>query len=123
MKNSVGREIPEHVAGHGAVKPYGGAFAHLGVVTKAPVKLVSAVPGQGKVLPDIRAALAATGLKDGATVSFHHHLRNGDHVLNAVLGEIARSGLKDITVAASSAPNPAKRVASSFRMMVETWRP
>ena len=89
MLNAVGREIPEHVVGYGAVKPYAGAFANLGFVTRAPVKLVCAVPGKGKVLHDIRAALEAVGLKDGATISFHHHLRNVDHVLNAVLGEIA----------------------------------
>jgi citrate lyase subunit alpha/citrate CoA-transferase len=60
------------------------------------------VPAKSKLLPNIRAALDACELKDGATISFHHHLRNGDHVLNAVLAEIAAKGLKDIKVAASS---------------------
>ena len=36
------------------------------------------------------------------TISFHHHLRNGDYVLNIVLEAIAKKGIKDITVAASS---------------------
>ncbi len=36
------------------------------------------------------------------TVSFHHHLRNGDYVLNAVMAEIANAGIKDLTVNASS---------------------
>ena len=36
------------------------------------------------------------------TVSFHHHLRNGDYVLNMVMKEIAALGIKDITVNASS---------------------
>jgi citrate lyase subunit alpha / citrate CoA-transferase len=35
-------------------------------------------------------------------VSFHHHLRNGDGVLNGVMEAVARRGLKDITVAATS---------------------
>lgn len=39
---------------------------------------------------------------DGMTVSFHHHLRNGDYVLNTVMKEIHNRGYKDITVAASS---------------------
>lgn len=39
---------------------------------------------------------------DGMTVSFHHHLRNGDYVLNTVMKEIAKRGYKDIRLAASS---------------------
>ncbi|GGF15206.1 citrate lyase subunit alpha [Aliidongia dinghuensis] len=44
----------------------------------------------------------ACNLKDGATISFHHHLRDGDDVLRAVMSEIAALGLRDIRVAASS---------------------
>ena len=36
------------------------------------------------------------------TLSFHHHLRNGDFVLNEVIREVAAMGLKDLTVNASS---------------------
>ena len=32
------------------------------------------------------------------TISFHHHMRNGDYVLNMVLDEIAKMGIKDLTV-------------------------
>ena len=39
-------------------------------------------------------------LKDGMVVSFHHHLRNGDFVLNMVMEKIADRGYKDITIAA-----------------------
>jgi citrate lyase subunit alpha/citrate CoA-transferase len=53
-------------------------------------------------LSSLRAAIDACELRDGATVSFHHHLRNGDGVLNLVLAEIAKAGLRDITVAASA---------------------
>jgi len=55
-----------------------------------------------KLVKSIREAIVLSGLKDGMTVSFHHHLRNGDYVLNTVLGEIAELGLKDINVNASS---------------------
>ncbi|MBC2856479.1 MAG: citrate lyase subunit alpha [Cetobacterium sp.] len=41
-------------------------------------------------------------LKDGMTVSFHHHLRNGDFILNMVMDEIAKRGYKDVKIAASS---------------------
>jgi citrate lyase subunit alpha/citrate CoA-transferase len=64
---------------------------------------VAAIPPRPtKLLRDLDAALDAAELRDGATLSFHHHLRNGDHVLNAVLQAAARRGLRDLTVAASS---------------------
>ena len=34
--------------------------------------------------------------------SLHHHLRNGDYVLNLVLAEAARQGIRDLTVQATS---------------------
>ncbi len=55
-----------------------------------------------KLVKSIREAILLSGLKDGMTVSFHHHLRNGDHVLNMVMEQIAELGIRDITVNASS---------------------
>ena len=55
-----------------------------------------------KLVKSIKEAVALAGLKDGMTVSFHHHLRNGDFVLNMVMEEIAAQGHKDIYVNASS---------------------
>jgi len=55
-----------------------------------------------KLVRSLREAISLAGLKDGMTVSFHHHLRNGDYVLNMVMEEIAAQGLKDIRVNASS---------------------
>lgn len=55
-----------------------------------------------KLVNSIREAVALAGLQDGMTVSFHHHLRNGDFVLNMVMDEIAKQGIKDLTVNASS---------------------
>ncbi|MBN2570360.1 MAG: citrate lyase subunit alpha [Deltaproteobacteria bacterium] len=102
MRNSVGRDIPEKIEGYHPIKPFTGAFNNPGKVTKAPVRLRSALPGRSKLLPSVRNALEACELQDGATISFHHHLRNGDYLLNIVLDEIARLGLKDIRIAASS---------------------
>lgn len=36
------------------------------------------------------------------TISFHHHFRNGDKVLNMVMEEIHKMGIKDLTICASS---------------------
>ncbi len=48
------------------------------------------------------AAIEAADLRDGAVVSFHHHLRDGDQELNLVMAALARRGLRDLHVAASS---------------------
>ena len=42
------------------------------------------------------------GVTDGMTLSFHHHLRNGDYVLNMALEVIKKRNLKNMTIAASS---------------------
>ena len=55
-----------------------------------------------KVVKSLREAIRLSGLRDGMTVSFHHHLRNGDFVLNSVMEEIAAEGLRNIRVNSSS---------------------
>ena len=55
-----------------------------------------------KLVRSIREAVQLSGLQDGMTVSFHHHLRNGDFVLNMVMEQIADLGIRDLTVNASS---------------------
>ncbi|MEH6523078.1 citrate lyase subunit alpha [Sulfitobacter sp.] len=41
-------------------------------------------------------------IKDGSVLSFHHHYRNGDRLMNAVLDVAANRGLKGLTIAPSS---------------------
>lgn len=57
---------------------------------------------ENKVLPSLEDAIRATGLKDGMTISFHHHFRNGDHIINQVVDMLAKMGYKNLTLAASS---------------------
>lgn len=101
MKNILGRELPDVIDGYGEVKPFMGAFANYGERAKASVTLRSVKPGEKKLLASIDEALDKVGIKDGMTVAFHHHLRNGDYVLNQVMAVIAKRGLKDIHVAAT----------------------
>lgn len=37
----------------------------------------------------LEEAIRKTGLKDGMTVSFHHHFRGGDKVVNMVVDKLA----------------------------------
>ena len=55
-----------------------------------------------KVYESIKELFDKLELKDGITVSSHHHLRNGDAVLNMMMLELQRRGIKDITLVASS---------------------
>ncbi len=57
---------------------------------------------QGKVVNSITDALRLAGIRDSMTLSFHHHLRNGDYVLNLVMSAVRELGLKDITINASA---------------------
>ncbi|MBR5266500.1 MAG: citrate lyase subunit alpha, partial [Clostridia bacterium] len=55
-----------------------------------------------KVVSSLNEIIDLLKIEDGMTVSFHHHLRNGDYVLNMVLEALAQKGLKNLTVNASS---------------------
>ncbi len=81
------RDLPETIQGYGPVRP-------LGPVGKSR--------RDSKLLADLDAAIDACEIRDGATISFHHHLRNGDAVLNLVMEALARRGVKDLHIAASS---------------------
>lgn len=102
MKNAVGRELPEYIEGYGAVKPFAGALANMGEAQRQAVSVRAVKPSDIKLLETIEAALDAAGLCDGMTLSFHHHLRNGDAVLNLVMAAVAARGVKDLTLAISS---------------------
>lgn len=102
MKNGVDRELPEYIEGYGQVKPFQGAFTELEEASRMGVKIKSNQRKESKILGSLGEAIKKCGLQDGMTISFHHHLRNGDYVLNMVLEEAARLGLKDLKVAMSS---------------------
>ena len=55
-----------------------------------------------KLIRSLREAMVACGLKDGMTLSFHHHLRNGDALLCQVLAEAAAMGIRDLSIEPSS---------------------
>ena len=102
MKTILGRELPDYIDGYGEVTPFQGAFGNAGVKTRKAVKLKSVNPHDLKVLENLEQVFNKLNIKDGMTISFHHHLRNGDHVLNMVVEGLAKRGVKDLIVAASS---------------------
>ncbi len=72
------------------------------ITHKEPFVCEKNIPNQDKVIEGISLALDQVELFDGMTVSFHHHLRNGDYVLNLIMQEIAKRGYQQITLVASS---------------------
>ena len=104
MKNAVGREIPEEILRETGKDIFRGAYALDGYEYKKAAPKVRALvdPKREKLVPSIKEALEKCGIKDGMTLSFHHHFREGDYVVNMVMEEVHRMGIKDITICASS---------------------
>ena len=80
----------------------------LGQMKPAPVPLLDILPARAaaenpaRQIRDLAEAFDVYDISDGATLSFHHHYRNGDHLINAVIDEAARRGLRGLTIAPSS---------------------
>ena len=93
MKNIINRNVPT------GLKPFMGTEEY----KKQKRILIKEVISRNnsKVITDIKELFNILKIKDGFTLSFHHHLRNGDEVMNMVLSEVKRRNLKDITVAAT----------------------
>lgn len=103
MINSANRTIPDYLLEDGKEVFKGQFYRDNYEYKKASPTVKSYVePGKDKLLPTIREAIIKSGLKDGMTVSFHHHFREGDYVVSMVMKEIAALGIKDITICASS---------------------
>jgi citrate lyase subunit alpha/citrate CoA-transferase len=58
--------------------------------------------GSSKVVKSLEEAIRLTGLKNGMTLSFHHHFREGDYIVTMVADTLAKMGFKDLVFAPSS---------------------
>jgi citrate lyase subunit alpha/citrate CoA-transferase len=96
--NAVGRKVPSTVNGKEQA-PFASVGAHepKGVKQAPPIRSCSDYPADGdKRIPDLKTALKKCGLRDGMTISNHHHLRNGDAVALMALNAAAELGAKDL---------------------------
>lgn len=104
VENAVGRIVPLQIDGKN-YRPFAGAFSAPPPEEKRRVgpRLGTILhPGENCLVPTIRDAIERIELKDGMTVSFHHHFREGDKILNLIMGEIAALGINNLTLAPSS---------------------
>lgn len=104
MINKVGRDIPEEILEKTGKEVFQGIYYKDGseYVKHGPVTRVVMNHGTNKLVDSIREVLEKCEIKDGMTLSFHHHFRDGDLVVNMVMQEIHEMGIKDITICASS---------------------
>ena len=82
-------EIAHHGVFHGAAE-------------KKPATFQERSASQNKIVPSLEEAIRRTGLRDGMTISFHHHFRNGDHIINQVVALLTKMGFRNLTLAPSS---------------------
>lgn len=104
MINAVGRDIPQEILDLTGKEVFQGNSYKDGYVYKkdGPVTRCVANNTESKLLPSIHDALVKCGIKDGMTLGFHHHFREGDYIVNMVMEEVHNMGIKDITICASS---------------------
>jgi citrate lyase subunit alpha/citrate CoA-transferase len=96
--NAAGRRVPNKINGKPII-PFQGVGKYIPDYKKAAPKVASCAdyPKDGnKVVPSLREALKRAGIRDGMTISTHHHFRNGDKVANILFDTIAGMGIKDI---------------------------
>lgn len=96
--NAAGREVLTEINGESHA-PYQGVGKFRKDIRKAapPVRFCYDYPANGdKRVKSIKDALIKSGIKDGMTISTHHHMRNGDLVANMVFDAAAEIGVKDL---------------------------
>lgn len=95
MKNALNRFVPK------GFKAFAGSEA---VIKNEKRTLINEVISNNdqKLFNSLSDVIDKLNIQDGMTLSFHHHLRNGDHVLNMVLAEVKKRNIKNLTLAPSS---------------------
>jgi len=98
VKNAVGRLVPTEINGEKAVPFMGvGKYKPEGYKHAAKITTNADFPADGnKQVASIKEALVKAGLKDGMTISSHHHFRNGDLIMNQVFDIAKELGVKNL---------------------------
>ncbi|HQI70749.1 MAG TPA: citrate lyase subunit alpha, partial [Bacteroidales bacterium] len=98
VTNALGRVVPTIINGKPAV-PFMGVGKHrpTGVKYSPPIPTCLDYPDDGnKTVNSLAEALKKCGLKDGMTISTHHHLRDGDLVSNTIFDIAHDMGVRDL---------------------------
>jgi len=96
--NAAGRAVPAEINGSPVI-PFKGVGKHKPFGNKFGPRIPSCsdYPEDGnKVVTTLEEALMRCGLKDGMTISTHHHLRDGDLISNRIFEIASEMGVKDL---------------------------
>jgi citrate lyase subunit alpha/citrate CoA-transferase len=98
VKNAAGRYVPLEINGQPVI-PFKGVGKHHpgGRKYSPPVPSCHDYPADGnKVVKSLEEALRKCGLRNGMTISTHHHLRDGDLISNRIFELASAMGVKDL---------------------------
>jgi citrate lyase subunit alpha/citrate CoA-transferase len=97
IKNAAGRLVPDNINGEPAI-PFQGVDKYKTTGRKFGKKLsrIADYPNGNKLVTSLKDALIKAGIKDGMTISTHHHFRNGDLVANMVFDIANELGIKNL---------------------------
>jgi len=98
VKNAAGRMVSTEINGNLAIPFMGvGKYKPTGNKYGPPIVSCADFPADGnKLLPSLKEALIRAGIKDGMTISTHHHFRNGDLIANQIFDIAHEMGIKDL---------------------------
>jgi citrate lyase subunit alpha/citrate CoA-transferase len=98
VTNAVGRKVPTIINGEEHIPFLGvGKYRPKGRKYGPPITTCADYPDDGnKIVKDLKEALIKAGLKDGMTISTHHHFRNGDLIANMIFDIAHELGIKNL---------------------------
>jgi citrate lyase subunit alpha/citrate CoA-transferase len=96
--NSAGRKVPTEVNGKHTIPFMGvGKYIPEGRIYAPKISTCAHFSEDGnKLVPSLKESLVKAGLKDGMTISTHHHFRNGDLIANQIFDIATELGVKDL---------------------------
>ncbi len=98
VRNAASRLVVTEINGRPAV-PYQGVGVYKPRGRKYAPLIASCAdyPANGdKRVANLKEALVKAGIRDGMTISTHHHFRNGDLLVNMLFDAVKELGIKDI---------------------------
>ncbi|MFW5991878.1 MAG: citrate lyase subunit alpha [Halanaerobiaceae bacterium] len=107
MENELGRQVPENAGSYRELQPFSGSWDE-DIVQK------------NDKLASLEEVLDNLDIKDGMTISFHHHFREGDLLINMIIDKLAEMGIKDLTLASSSLANVHSHIIKHIKNNVIT---
>ena len=98
VKNAVGRMVPAEINSIPQTPFMGvGKYKPDGLKATSPIRSCSDYPMDGnKVVQSLKDVLQKAGIRNGMTISSHHHFRNGDLVMNQVFDMCHELGVRGL---------------------------